>query len=219
MSNEAISNTNAITLDWADVTGATKYWLEVSKTYLDFRSTLVHQDNNLATSTDSFTATGNGKYYWRWRPYIGSWQAPREVNSFIVNTSASADVSATGWTFVNKSDVSDLYLIEYQPINQPINPHDHQWEAIRRNRSGQLRSQHFRTKDRIVIDLTRGSIAGANQKAEILRFYNAHTSFYLITRYDNQTEDDYVYRAWEVLIIETPQLDAPGGNVVVCTEV
>lgn len=218
MSNEVISNTNSIVLDWADQ-GGDSWKIQVSKTYMDFRSTLL-VDATEASSTKSFTATGNGKYYWRVSPRVGGtyrhWQ---EVNSFIVNTSASADVLATGWTFVNKSDVSDLWLLAYQPMNQPITIHEHQWEAIRRNRAGQLRSQHFRTKDRISIDLTRGSITGANQKAEILRFYNAHTSFYLVTKYDNQTADDSVYRAWEVLITETPQFDIPGGNVVVCEEV
>lgn len=219
MSNECIKNDNSITLDWADQ-GGDSWKIQVSKTYMDFRSTLL-VDSTEASSTKSFTATGNGKYYWRVSPRIGGTYQPwREVNSFIVNTSASADVSATGWTFVNKTDVSDLYLIENQPLNQPITIHEHQWEAIRRNRSGKLRSQHYRTKDRITIDLTRsGGLMGDDQKAEVLRFYNAHTSFYLITRYDNQLINDYVYRAWEVLISETPQLDVPGGNIISMEEI
>lgn len=220
-SNKAIQNDNSIVLDFNDVTSATKYWLEVSKTYLDFRATLEHSDNNLATSTDSFTASGNGKYYWRWRPYVGgAWQPPREVNSFIINTSASTDVTPGDWTFVNKSDVTDIYSLEQQPSNQPIIVPQHQWEAFRRNRAGNLRSQHFRTKEIITIDLTRsGGAVGDNQKAEILRFYNAHVPFYLITKYDNQTLTDDVWGAWEVLISEPPQFDVVGGNLIVCEEV
>lgn len=220
MANEVISNTNSITLDWADK-GGSLWHLQVSKTYMDFRSTLIVDDNALASSTKSFTATGNGKYFWRYKVKIGAtWGDWSEVFSFIVNTSASADVSATGWTMINKSDISDLYLIENQPVNQPIVEHIHYWEAVRRNRAGKLRSEHFRTKDRITMDLTRsGGFVGANEKAEVLRFYNAHTSFYLITKYDNQTLNDFVYRVWEVLIIETPQMDIPGGNTVVMEEV
>lgn len=221
MSNEVLKHNTSIVLDWADYTGATKYRIEVSKTYLDFRATLEVDDNTLVASTHSFTASGNGKFYWRWSPYVGSaWLAPREVNSFIVNTALASDLSATGWTFVSKSDVTDLYLLETQPKNQPVNMHPHQWEGLKRNRKGNLRSQHYRTKDIITIDITRsGGLTGDNQKAEILRFYNTHTPFYLTTRYDDQTLADYVYRCWEVLMPDSPQLDVPGGNVITLEEV
>jgi len=218
MANEIIKNDNAITLNWADVSGASKYWLQVSKEYLDFRATLLHEDNNLATSTDTVTATGNQNYYWRWRPYVsGAWTPWREWNSFIVNTSASDDVSATDWMFINKSDITDVYILENQPIEKPIEIAEHIWEAKRRNRKGKLRTQHFTTKGTISINISRHM--GNNQKAEILRFYNAHTSFYLATRYDNQTEDDYVYRCYEVLFTEVPQLDIKGGNILNFEEV
>lgn len=223
MANEIIKNDNAITLDWADVTSATKYWLQVSKTYLDFRATLLHEDNNIATSTDTVTATGNGKYYYRWAPYVsGAWTPFREVCSFIVNTSASDDVSATSWMFINKTDISDTYILEVQPMNQPVEMHEHLYEATRRNRAGNLRSQHYRTKSAISIDISRGGYTGVDQKAEIMRFYNLHTSFYLATRYgvQNPTETtNYVYRVWEVLFTETPQMDVAGGNTLSFQEV
>ncbi len=217
MSNEVISNTNAISFDWTDVTSATKYWIQVSKSFLDFRATLVSEDNNLATSDHSFTATGNGKYYYRWKPYISTWQAWREVGSFIVNTSASADVSATSWTLVNKTDITDVYVLENQPLFWREIP-EHFWEAFRRNRKGNLRSQHFVTKGRIELDISR-SFLGANQKAEILRFFNAHTSFYLVTKYNNQLEDDFIYRAYEVVIPDAPNVDTAGGNTIIFSEV
>lgn len=222
MANEILKNDNTITLDWGDVTSATKYWLQVSKTYLDFRATLLHEDNNIATSTDAVTATGNGKYYYRWAPYISTWQPFREVGSFIVNTSASTDVSATSWMFINKTDVTDTYVFEDQPPSQPIEIPAHLWEAKRRNRKGDLRSQHYKTKGMITIDLSRsGGHLGQNQKAEIMRFYNSHASFYLATRYDHQipTETNYVYRCWEVLFASPPQLDVVGGNILELEEV
>ena len=111
MSNEILKNDNSISLDWNDVSGATKYWIQVSKTYLDFRTPLLHEDNNLATSDDTVTATGNGTYYWRWRAYVsGAWEPWSQVNMFIINTSLASDFTATAWTFINKTDVTDYYI-------------------------------------------------------------------------------------------------------------
>lgn len=219
MSNEVISNSNAITLSWNSIAGATLYHIQVSKTYLDFRATLLIDDNALASSTKSFTATGNGIYYWRYKAYVSSvWQDWKEVNSFIVNTSASADVSVTGWTLINKTDVSDFYLLENQPISQPIQTPEHLWEAYRRTRDGSLVTEQYATKTRLSLDISRGYL-GDNQKAEIMRFYNAHTSFYLATRYDNQTMADFVYRIWEMMFTNIPQLDIPGGNTLEFEEI
>lgn len=219
MSNEILKNDNSISLDWNDVTSATKYHLQVSKDYLDFRATLEHEDNNLATSDDTFTASGNGIYYWRWKSYVGgAWQDWREVNFFIINTGASTDVSATSWMLINKTTVTDTYILENQPITTPRMEPAHLWRSKKRNRKGKLKTQQYKTKYMITIDISR-SYLGDNQKAEIMRFYNSHTSFYLATRYGNQTEDDYVYRCWEVLFLSTPQLDIVGGNTLELEEV
>jgi hypothetical protein len=218
MSNEILKNDNSISLDWGNVTGASKYWLQVSKDYIDFRATLEYEDNNLATSDDTFTTSGNGTYYWRWRPYIsGAWQPWREVNSFIVNTGASTDVSATSWMFINKNDVTDTYILELQPIRWRLTD-NHIWEARRRNRKGKIRSQKFVTKAVLSLDVTR-SYWGDNQKAEMLRFYNLAQAFYVAVRYDNQPETDYVYRCWEVMFASAPNLDIPGGNTLELEEV
>ncbi len=213
MANEVLKNDNSITLDWNDVSGATKYGIQVSKNYLDFRATLEHEDQTLVASTDSFTASGNGKYYWKWRAYVGStWQPYSEVNSFIINTALASDFSATSWAFINKSDVTDFYVLELQPKSKTITP-AHLWEARRRNRAGKLRSEQYTTKETISLDITY-SYLGDNQKAEILRFFNLHRNFYLVTRYDNQTISDYVYGVWEAMFTEAPNLDTAGGNVL-----
>jgi len=212
MSNEAIRNDNSVTLDWSDITSTTLYHIQVSKTYIDFRSVLLVDDATLAVSTKSFTATGNGIYYWRIKPYISSWQPWREFCSFIVNTSLAGDISATGWALVNKSDSTDYYLFEEQPLNQPTNIHQHYFESSRRNRAGSLITEFRNTKDRISLSIGKPFL-GSNQKAEIMRFHNLHTSFYLVTRYSNQLENDYVYRAWECIFSAPPQLDIAGGTL------
>jgi len=217
MANEVISNSNSIVLDWADRSGDS-WKIQVSKSYLDFRAILL-VDTTVGSSTHSFSATGNAKYFWKVSPRVGGTYQPwGEVNSFIVNLSASADVSATGWILINKSDITDVYLLEEQPVNQPIVVPEHLWEAFRRNRAGNLLTEHYKTKGRISIDLTKPYL-GNNQKAEIMRFYNAHISFYLATRYDNQTGDDYIYRIWECMFASAPQLDIPGGNSLEFEEV
>ena len=217
MSNENLKNDFSISLDWTDVASATKYWILISKNYLDFRSTLESEDNNVASSAYTFTASGNGTFYYRWRPYIVSWQPWREVSSFIVNTSLSADFSATAWTLVSKSDVTDYYILELSPMTAEIKP-AHLWESFTRNRAGDIISEQYKTKEDIVLDISR-TYLGDNQKAELMRFYNSHTSFYLVARYDNQTLSDYVYRSWEVMFLDIPQLDIIGGNILSFTEV
>ena len=210
MANEILKNDNSITLDWNDITGATAYHIQVSKTYWDFRATLLVDDNTLVASTHSFTSTGNGKYYWRYKAKVGgTWGAWRECNMFIVNVALAADLAATAWAFVNKSDVSDYYLLENQPLNK-VEIGIHYWEAQRRNRKGDLRSEHYTTKAKITLGMN-WSFLGDNQKAETERFYNLHTSFYLIVRYDNQIGTDYVYRIYEVMFTNPPSLDAAGS--------
>lgn len=217
MSNEVLVNSNSITLDFPD-DGGTVWHLQVSKAYLDFRSTLLVNDNTLASSTKAITPTGNAKYFWRYKPKVGgTWQPWSEVSMFIVNTSASGNVASTGWTFVSTSDVTDLYLLENQPITARMAPL-HLWEGKKRNRKGVLKSEQYETKYTISLDLTRGFL-GDDQKAEIMRFYNAHTSFYLTTKYTNQTEIDFVYRIWDVMFSEPPQLDIQGGNILNLEEV
>jgi len=212
MSNEILKNDNSITCDWADITSATAYHIQVSKSYIDFRATLLVDDNALAVSTKSFTATGNGIYYWKIKPYISSWQPWREVNSFIINTSLAGDVVSTGWAFVNKADYSDYYLFEEQPLNQPQDIHQHYFESSRRNRAGNLITEFKNTKDKISLSIGKPFL-GSNQKAETMRFHNLHTSFYLVTRYNNQLVNDYVFRAWEVIFSSPPQLDVVGGTL------
>jgi len=217
MANEVLKNDTSISLSWNPVTGATNYYIEVSKNYLDFRAT-VEYSTFTASTNPSYTAVGDGKRYWRWKPYVsGSWQPYREVSSFTINTSLAGDISATSWMLINKTSISDYYILELQPMSYRIEP-VHEWEAFRRNRKGKFISEQYITNDNITLDLSR-SYLGNNQKAEIMRFYNSHISFYLATRINNQLLNDYVYLIWEVMFSEIPQFDTPGDNLLVFTEV
>ena len=71
MANEIIKNDSTINLSIGTVTGATNYQFQVSKDYLDFRTTLEY-DNIANSTTRTFTASGNARYFYRWRPYVVS---------------------------------------------------------------------------------------------------------------------------------------------------
>ncbi len=67
MANQVLTKSLTPTLDWADVTGASEYWLQVST---DPRFTVItQQKTGLAASTHTLaTALANAKkYYWRFR--------------------------------------------------------------------------------------------------------------------------------------------------------
>ena len=217
MANEVLIKTTSVSLDWNDVASATKYHCQISN-LLDFTAP-EFSDDTLVPSQAAHTLTGGeGKYYWRWKAYVsGSWEPWSEVSSFIYNSSLASEVSATFWKFVNKSDVTDYYHFELFIKSDRALP-EHYRRAMNRNRAGKMMDEWYATKAKITLDITR-SYLGQHEKAEILRFYNAHTSFYLVTRKLNQTESDYNYRAWEVLFVKTPQLDTPGGNKLELEEV
>lgn len=216
MANEVLIKTASVSLDWNDVPSATKYQCQISS-LLDFTAP-EYDDDTLAASATSHTLTGGvGKYFWRWRPYIVTWQKWREVSSFIYNSSISVAVSASTWKFVNKSDVTDAYTFEEYIKSASIIP-EHYHRAITRNRAGTMLDEWYATKASITLDISRHYL-GENEKAELLRFHNAHTAFYLVTRENNQTNSDYVYHAWEVLFTKPPQLNVPGGNKLELEEV
>jgi len=216
MANEVLLHTSSVSLDWTDVASATKYHLQISSE-LDF-SSIEHEDDTLVSSQDTHTLTGGvGKYYWRWRAYVGSWQTWSEVSSFIYDSTLASTVSASAWKLVNATDASDVYQFELFIKSWKILP-EHFMRVMRRNRKGKMLDEWYATKAKITLDISR-SYLGQYEKAEVLRFHNMHRSIYLVTRLRNQTDTDYIYYAWEALFTKVPQLDIPGGNTLEWEEV
>ena len=218
MANEIIKNKTLFVANWNDYPSATAYHFRVSMKK-DF-SVIISEDSILTVSTKTVTLTGgNGKYFWQWRPFVGSWQSWHSVNSLILDTSLPSDISlpSTRWVFYNKTVPSDSYTLDEFPLYQIQDFHS--YAIFSRNLKGDLITEWRTTKGRINLDFT-GNFFQAKQYNEIMRFFNRHTSFYLACRLKDG--DNFVYNIWEVMFTEDPtltivsagRLDLWTGNLV-----
>jgi len=216
MSNEVILHNGTITLDWADE-GRGTYQVQISKGYADFSGTSEYSGTTRAseithTLKNAGTA-GDDKYFWRWRFNDGDgYDNWREASSFIAVSTASESVSVDKWTLINKSDVTDKYELETEPIDWEI-ADQHFQQVNRRNLKGDLLNEWYATKSKILLDFSRQQYLGTAQKAELQRFYNSHTSFYIARKFEAQDGVNSVYKIWEVLFTEPMQMEKIGLTV------
>lgn len=205
MSNAAITNDSTPTLDWADVSGANKYHIQVSL-YPDF-SVLEDDDNTLAASTYTCGAlsTDNRKYYWRWRSSADggtTWGAWSTRYSFWYYSSFSATKTPTTWMFVapTPTTLADFYTFaifpEYRIDEQNL------MRAQRRNLAGDLIIEHNLQPKAMITLMHEGAFINEAQRNEILRFYHMRSTFFLITAINNGTEA--VENVWKCQFAEPP---------------
>lgn len=212
--NSVLANDTSITLDWADVSGANLYELEVA-TEPDFSGTLLVNDATLVASTKTFTdgGTNDKKRWWRWRYSTdagATWSAWSEVGSYWLNTSASGDVTlATGkWAMFDPDAVSDIYTFALFPV-YAVAPM--QIPRIReRNRAGDLLSEFITIKDKISLGIDESHYIQHPQMREFRRFYSEHKTFFLAA-YNNNTVDD-VPNVWKVQFESDPELSMMAGR-------
>ena len=212
--NSVLANDTAITLDWANVSGANLYHLQVATTP-DFSGTLMVNDSALATSTKSFTDTGTNdtKRWWRWRHSTdagATWGAWNEVGSYWVNTGASGDVTLTAdaWALFDPDAVSDIYTLALFPaysITQREIP-----RARERNRLGDLLSEYVTIKDTIAFEFSEDSYIQHPQMRELRRFYAEHKTFFLATHKENGV--DNVPNIWKVQFESDPEISLIRGR-------
>lgn len=214
MSNEVLKNDTAITLDWADVTGANKYHIEVASTP-DFSGTLIEDDNTLVASTHSFTdgGTDDTKRWWRWRYSTDggtTWASWNEVGSYWLDTGAAGDVSHTNgqWKMFDPDLVTDIFTFDDNPVwvvrEQNI------YRAKDRNRSGELLSEYNTTKSMITLSFGDDLFMTHQQMREFKRFNVEIKTFFLSTLRYNGT--DYVPHIWKVQFQDDPELTMIRGR-------
>ncbi len=206
--NSVLSNDTSITLDWADVSGANLYHLQVASTP-DFSGSLISEDSALASSTKTFTDGGadNTKRWWRWRSSADSgttWTAWNEVGSYWLYTSASADITlaVNTWAMFKPSAVSDIYTFDLFPFYDVIP--ENQRRVRTRNRTGTLLSEYITIKDKVTFDLSDTRFIFHKQMREFRRFNTEIKTFFLATYKYNGV--DYVPNIWKVQFGSDPDL-------------
>lgn len=207
MANEVIKNDTAITLDWASVSGATNYHVQVSESP-DFSGVFTHENATLVPSTVSFTdgGTNDSRRYWRWRSSADngvSWNEWSEVGSYWLSTSASADVLLDDeWTLINPSDVADQYTLPCFPL------YTIQKNLIarlkQRNRLGTLLTDYVTVKDNISLFFDQNAWITHEQMRAIYRFHTEVKTFFLATMKSNGVDD--VPNIWKVQFTGDPSL-------------
>jgi len=212
-SNKVLYSSTSISLDWEDVSGATKYKVQISPV-IDF-STLEVESEPVTSNFNHTLVGGEGKYYWRWRPYVSGYSDAypwHEISSFIYDTNSPSDfIAIPQWVFLVKNPGAnqDKYQFETQPLSYFITD-AHINRTSDRNLKGELLSEYVTTKADIVLDFSRQSSVGKNQKAEFKRFYNFHTSFYVCKETEDFDSANKVSRIWDVEFREGFQMEIPG---------
>ncbi len=220
--NKVLIHTTAITFDWEDVAGATKYKLQVSK-YIDFSSFELNTEPVPSTKAHVITG-GVGKYYWRWRAFVGSYNENypwREVSSFIYDDAMFAGFTAIpNWVMINKNVVTEVEKFQFQvePLDWEIEE-PHLYKVKKRNLKGEILSEYKTTKGMLKFDLSQQAYIGQNQKAEFQRFYNLHTSFYICRQFEDLDNVNKVSRIWEVEFESSLQMEKLGGLTLDLEEV
>lgn len=205
--NAAIAGDGSITLDWADVSGANLYSIQVSL-YPDFRVCL-SSDDALAASTHTYADTGtdDAKRYWRWRYSSNggsTWSKWSEVGSFWINSGAADEfVPTAGKTYlVEPDDPTDYVEFAVFPMFSVV---PMMLNRVReRNRAGELLSEYLTTKDRILMEFSEECYVQHEQGREIVRFHNEIKTFFIVASvYDGLV---YTTRTWKVQFTEDPEM-------------
>ncbi len=206
MSNEVFKNDVAITLDWADVSGANLYHVQVTLEP-DFSAPLIVDDNALAVSTKSFNDTGadDGKRYWRWRSSANggtTWSEWSEIGSYWLNTAGSADISLSSdeWVIFDPDTLTDLYRLPEFPTWRILDAN--MFRVKDRNRLGELLSEWYANKALIELEYTdRNFVSHEHMRAQ-KRFNLEIKTFFLAVKKSNGV--DYVPHIWKVQFTEDP---------------
>ena len=210
MANEIITNTVSVSLDWANVTGASKYHCRISR-YYDF-SIVPHEDNTLTTSDYTVALTsGDYKYYWQWRPYVGAaWLKWTEVQSFEKGTVGTLTVSDGKWLMFESSEMSD-YTLEFTSAPNYSYTENQLYRTQERNLVGDILSEFWTTKGQIRLEFKKNNTISRTEKDQVMRYYGLNSgAVYLACAPYNDT--DYYRKLWKVWFAKKPEVEPLPGN-------
>lgn len=207
--NAVYSNDTAITLDWADVSGANKYQIQVSVENGDFSGSLLIDDNTLVASTKSFTdgGTDDRKRFWRWRYSTDggtTWSEWSEVGSYWLDAGAAADVSVASnkWAMFDPNALSDIYTFPFYPKYFIFQ--ENLYRTRERNRIGTLLSEYVTKKDTIELYFEESSFMTHEHYRAFRRFNEVVKTFFLACNKTNEV--NVVPNIWKVQFAEDPSI-------------
>ena len=181
---KVLYNQTTIELDWAGVSGADFYQIQVSL-YPDFRSNFVDVSHDESDYTFTDSEANNAKRYWRWRPsreagadWIEPWS---EVGSYWLDTGASdeIDVPRHYWVLADPEDVTDLYWFDLPPVYTIVPQNLYRFQD--RNRLGELLSEFLTIKNDIQLQFQGSQFIAHAQLNEFRRFHNTKRTFFIAT--------------------------------------
>lgn len=205
--NSVLSNDTSITLDWADVSGANLYQLQVGLKP-DFSGTMIVDDNTLAVSTKAFTDSGvnDAKRYWRWRSSAdagATWAEWSEVGSYWLNTGATGDVTLSSgqWAIFDPDAVTDKYILPDYPLYTVT---ELQYNRSKeRNRQGEMLTEWYASKGLITMSFGEELFITHEHMRALKRFNCEIKTFFLATYKTNGV--NVVPNIWKVVFQEDPE--------------
>ena len=190
--------------------GSGTYQYNISKT-LDFITGIETTGTSTGQTVTYVPLTEDQQYFWRIRfDSGGGYGVWHDVNSFY-QSSGTANIGTNDkWTLVNGDDITDTYTLGVEPLDWEIYPRLINRTA-RRNLRGDYLSEWIVTKDDIILDYKKQQNVGTSDKAEILRFYNLHTTLYITRNFDSNNTSVKISKVWKVEFVNTPQLERSGN--------
>jgi hypothetical protein len=205
--NSVLYIADSVTLEWAAVSTANLYHVQVSVGNPDFSGVLEMEDAALATYTKTFTddGTDDEKRFWRWRYSTDAgttWSEWSETGSYWMNTGAANEITLTSgkWYLIDPDSVTDYYSFDLCPVDSVI--HENIYRVRERNRAGTLLSEYVTTKAKIQLDFS-GYVIHEQYRA-FVRFNHVIKTFFLACYKSNET--DTVQQIWKAQFEADPSM-------------
>lgn len=198
MANQVLTKSLAPTLDWADVTGALEYWLQVST---DPRFTVItQQKTGLAASTHALASnlTDAKKYYWRFRTRTtAAYSTDQSQATASASGIAIRDAAArTGLAQSFKPDYSLPIARIALKLKKVLAPTGNIWVEIWNDAPGAPNAQLLSDSAVVSIATLTTSFASYNFDFTIPIPVVAGTIYYIVLQASN-TIDGANYVEWE----------------------
>ena len=198
MANQVLTLDTTPTLDWADVTGALEYWLQVSTT--PRFATITQQKTGLAASTHTLATalTDAKKYYWRFRTRTtAAYTTDQSVTDSSSASNALRDNAArTGLAQSFKPDYSLPIARVALTLRKAGTPTGSIWVEIWSGSTGSPSAQLLSDSTVVDISTLTGSSVSYNFDFAIPIPVVAGTTYHIVLQ-GNNTIDGANYAEWK----------------------
>ncbi len=198
MANQILTKSLTPTLDWADVTGALEYWLQVATT--PKFSSITQQKTGLAASTHTLATalTDAKKYYWRFRTRTTAAYSTdqAQITASAAGIALRDDAARTGLAQSFKNDYNLPIARVALSLKKTNSPTGNIWVEIWTDAPGAPNAQLLSDSAVVNIATLTASFASYDFNFAVPIPVTVGTTYYIVLQADN-TIDGINYVQWE----------------------